>query len=128
MKILLVEDLPYVRVGIVNMLRRAGHEVEAAADGDEALRAYRNRLTPYDLVLTDRLHPGLEGIELAAKIRQMSPSQRIAFQTSGITASIERRIRRYGVSDIPCIRKPFRPAQLLAFIQSVGGKLHKVNE
>ena len=50
-------------------LTNGGYEVESASDGDEAFRLYRKR-GPYDLVLTDRHHPGMDGLDLAAAIRQ----------------------------------------------------------
>jgi len=124
MHILLVEDEPSVKAYVAATLHRAGHTVEAASDGDEALRIYRNRKKcGYDLVLTDRWHPGMDGIQLAATIRRMNPSQPIAFQTAGSTDSIvEERMATYGVNDLPRIEKPFRSEQLLRFIESVTEK------
>ena len=120
MNILLVEDDPSGKAYVAALLQRAGHTVEAASDGDEAFRIYRNRKCGYDLVLTDRWHPGMDGIELAAKIRKIDPLQRIAFQTAGSTDFIiEQRMATYGVSDLPRIKKPFRSEQLLRFIESV---------
>ena len=124
MKVLLVEDEPGVQAYVSAILRGGGYEVEAVADGDEALRVYRNRKSDYDLVLTDRSHPGMDGIELAATIRKINPSQLIAFQTAGSTDSIvEQRIATHEVSDIPRIEKPFRSEQLLRFIKSVTEKI-----
>ena len=120
MKILLIEDEPSVRAYVIAMLQQSGHEVTEVADGDKALRIYRDRKGTYDLVLTDRSHPGMDGIELAATIRKMNPSQPIAFQTGGDGDSVvKQRIEKYAVSDIPRILKPYRAEQLLRFIESV---------
>jgi CheY-like chemotaxis protein len=50
-------------------------------DGDEALRLYKKR-GPYDAVLTNIGHPGLDGIDLAKSIRTRNPNQRIGFVTA----------------------------------------------
>src|ERR1035438_8310767 len=52
---------------INNRIVQAGFELEFAFDGDEALACYRQQ-GPYDLVLTDFYHPGMNGIELARAI------------------------------------------------------------
>ena len=46
-------------------------------------RAQKGR-GPYDLVLTDRHHPGMDGLDLAAAIRQENPTQAIAFFTADV--------------------------------------------
>ena len=74
MKILVVEDEPGVKAYTTATLTNSGYEVESASDGDEAFRLYRKR-GPYDLVLTDRHHPGMDGLDLAAAIRQENPTQ-----------------------------------------------------
>src|SRR5215467_6067916 len=119
MRILLVEDNPYIQEFIIFVLRREGHEVEALENGDVALGVYKGRKSPYDLVLTDMGHPGMDGVELAASIRLIDPSQCIALQTGcadGIAAEL---IKTHGVSGIPRIGKPFSAEQLLRFVGSV---------
>jgi len=119
MRILLVEDEPVIQELIVAILSPEGHEVETLDNGDQALRAYSDRKCSYELVLTGVGHPGMDGVELAAKIRQLNPSQRIAFQTGNATDSavLDKR-KRYGVMDIPTIGKPFSKGQLLQLIES----------
>ena len=63
------------------LLVETGFELEFTMDGDEALARYRQS-RPYDLVLTDLYHPGLNGIELARAIRRENPSQAIAIFTA----------------------------------------------
>jgi CheY-like chemotaxis protein len=66
---------------INNRIVQAGFELEFAFDGDEALACYRQQ-GPYDLVLTDFYHPGMNGIELARAIRRKNPAQAIAMFTA----------------------------------------------
>ncbi len=73
MKILVVEDEPLIRLGLVSMVEEAGYDVIEAASADEAIR----RLEKTDdvrLVLTDVDMPGsMDGIRLAGYVRRRWP-------------------------------------------------------
>ena len=73
--ILLVEDDPTVCYFVERVLRNAGYYVGMAADGVSGLRLFRVR--PWDIVITDRTMPGMNGEELAATIRKEAPAQPI---------------------------------------------------
>ena len=73
-KILLVEDEKEIREIFGVMLTSAGHDVDSASDGNEALELHSKRGTYY-AVLTDILHPGPNGIELAESIQRKNPKQ-----------------------------------------------------
>jgi two-component system, cell cycle response regulator CpdR len=64
-RILLAEDDDSLRAFLVTNLNRAGHQVEAHGDGDSAWEALERGA--YDLLLTDIVMPGLDGIELARR-------------------------------------------------------------
>lgn len=66
-RILVVDDVPAVREGLVALLRTAGYDVEAAEGGVSALRALESRGA--DLVLTDLYMPDMSGWDLAHAIR-----------------------------------------------------------
>ena len=67
-----------------NQLTQDGFELEFVFDGDGAMAHYRQG-GPYDLVLTDLYHPGMDGVELARAIRRENPAQAIAVFTACIT-------------------------------------------
>ena len=69
-KILVVEDVAELRRALATALERAGYEVIAVPDGEEALRAFHS-LQP-DLALLDILLPGKSGVEVCERIREMS--------------------------------------------------------
>jgi CheY-like chemotaxis protein len=71
-RVLVVDDDPQVREGLVGVLQSLGMEVEAAASGQEALGLLA-RQRPVDLVLLDLLMPGLSGFEVLAQLRQKNP-------------------------------------------------------
>lgn len=77
--ILLAEDDSSLRSFLGRALERAGHDVRVCADGHEAERALEDG--PYDLLLTDIVMPGLDGIEVARIAAQRFPGMQIMFIT-----------------------------------------------
>jgi CheY-like chemotaxis protein len=67
MKVLVIEDSNDVAVVIQMLLKSAGHQAILASDGEAALAVCR-RMKP-DFVLTDIGLPGMDGYELAARLR-----------------------------------------------------------
>ncbi len=78
------------------ILRNQGYELVFAAGGDGALNAY-HREGPFDLVLTDFVHPGPNGYELAKAIRTANPKQAIAVITAGVFETEGDELRLLGV-------------------------------
>src|SRR5579871_3363271 len=70
-KILIVDDEPGVLLTSRAILQQEGYDVEAAANGAEAVEAIRQR--HYDLVLTDLKMPGIDGLGVLAEVRKRSP-------------------------------------------------------
>ena len=66
---------------LAKALKRAGHEVTSCADGDEGLAAFESKNDNYDLLLTDIVMPGIDGIELARRAAESVPSLKIMFIT-----------------------------------------------
>jgi two-component system, cell cycle response regulator CpdR len=78
-KILLAEDDDSMRGFLAAALRRAGHDVQDYADGEGALQALEREV--FDLLLTDIVMPGLDGIELARRGAELDPAMKIVFIT-----------------------------------------------
>lgn len=78
-RILLAEDEDSVRNFLVRALQRAGYEVVSCADGDSAVEALDDG--PFDLLLTDIVMPGADGIEVARLASQRQPGLKIMFIT-----------------------------------------------
>ncbi len=77
-RILLAEDDDSLRGFLARALERAGYEVTACADGDEAMLHLDE---PWDLLLTDIVMPGVDGIEVARQAAARQPDLRIMFIT-----------------------------------------------
>ena len=80
-KILIVDDEEDVRIALKQVLERAGYEVSVAATGNEGLDLMK-RETP-DLVITDVIMPGIDGIATARQIREKYRDTRIIVISGG---------------------------------------------
>lgn len=79
--ILYAEDDDSMRKFFEKALEKAGHHVIACADGERALRALKFADGAFDLLLTDIMMPGLDGVELAKQAEVLSPGIKIMFIT-----------------------------------------------
>ncbi|MEO5331635.1 MAG: response regulator [Magnetococcus sp. YQC-5] len=70
-RILIIEDDRQIREVLKQMLERAGYETDLAADGAEGLRCFRVR--PADMVITDILMPGKDGLETIDELTRDDP-------------------------------------------------------
>ena len=77
-RILLAEDDDSLRGFLARALERAGYDVVACADGDEAAAILDQ---DWDLLLTDIVMPGMDGIEVARQAAARHPGLRIMFIT-----------------------------------------------
>ena len=78
-RILLAEDDDSLRGFLARALEKAGYAVRVCADGEEAVEALSDG--PYDLLLTDIVMPGVDGIEVARLAAARTPDLRIMFIT-----------------------------------------------
>jgi HD-like signal output (HDOD) protein/CheY-like chemotaxis protein len=93
-RILFVDDEPNIRDGMRRMLRsmRNEWEMEFAESGDTALRTieeWQKAGTPFDVVVSDMRMPGMDGADLLAEVKNVSPdSVRLILSGHSDTASI----------------------------------------
>ena len=72
MKILVVDDIKYNGILVVTELKRSGHEVVFALSGMEALRELAAKRSNFDLVITDLMMPGMDGMALLKNTTNLS--------------------------------------------------------
>ena len=70
-RLLIVDDEPIQRESLGGFLMKQGYEVVLAADGESALAMIA--ASPFDLVITDGKMPGIDGLELVARARDIDP-------------------------------------------------------
>lgn len=78
-RILVAEDDPSVRQFVKRALAHAGYEVEAVADGLQALDALA--ASDFDLLISDIVMPGMDGIALALKVAKERPNLAVMLMT-----------------------------------------------
>lgn len=114
-QILLVEDNP-VNVKIATkFLKKWGAEVTLANNGREAVDAVHAET--YDIVLMDIRMPVLGGVEATTEIRTFNTAVPIVALTASTLAEVREEFMNIGFNGF--VTKPFRPAELLAEIQSL---------
>ncbi len=115
--ILVVEDEPAIQTLIAANLKRAGHGVVAALDGETALRRIHEALP--DLILLDWMLPGMSGLDLARRLRADARARQVPIIM--LTAKGDERDKVLGLESgaDDYVTKPFSPRELLARIQAV---------
>ncbi|HCI29474.1 MAG TPA: response regulator [Fervidobacterium sp.] len=79
-RILVVEDEPNMRLLVMEELMDAGYEVDEAEDGESALKKFAEKT--YDLVTIDIEMPGMDGLELAGKLREIRKETKLVLLTA----------------------------------------------
>jgi len=110
-RILLVDDDTGVREVAAAILREAGHAVVEAASGSEALNALALSAEAFDLLVADVVMPGMNGPELAERVRANWPSVRVLFMTGYAEIKL---LPRELWTDV--LSKPFQASELEARI------------
>jgi DNA-binding response OmpR family regulator len=115
MKILIVEDEPLLRDGLVDLLRGAGHAVDVVTDG---VTATKRGLDPtVDLILLDLMLPKLDGVEVCHRIRKARPGLPILMLTARGAEDDKVKGLKVGADDY--VTKPFGARELLARIEAL---------
>ena len=117
MRLLVVDDLEFMRALIRDILESGGHEVVAeAADGRQAL-LLRRAWKP-DLTLMDISMPRMDGLEALRRIKTEDPTAAVVMCSSlGDQEKILEAIR-HGAADY--VVKPFRKERLLSAVRKAG--------
>jgi CheY-like chemotaxis protein len=109
--ILVVEDEPAVLLAAIRTLGSNGYELLSESTPSAALDRIADRGIRIDLLLTDVVMPGLSGIELARRARELRPELRVVFM-SGYSHEV---ITRQGnvPTEAAIVQKPFTRRELL---------------
>jgi DNA-binding response OmpR family regulator len=114
-QIVVVEDEPAIRRGVVDALRMSGYGVAEAADGENGLEeAVRLGV---DLVLLDLLLPKRDGLDVLADLRKVRPTLPVIILTARGTEEDRVRGLKMGADDY--VVKPYSARELLARVEAV---------
>ncbi|QSQ14331.1 GGDEF domain-containing response regulator [Myxococcus landrumensis] len=107
--ILVVDDDLFFRQLASDMLARHGHRVVAVENGTQALEEAAR--TPFDLVITDVVMPGVDGFALTARLRERDPDQEVILVSHRLDVKGSEMALRSGAAD--CLAKPVDETDLV---------------
>ena len=113
--ILVVDDEPAVLTLCQRMLQSGGYGVVTASSGEAVLSAACNGQHSIDLALLDVMMPGMNGVELATRLRDAHSKLPIVLMTGYSIVEIKRIV---GEHPYRIIWKPFKTESLLAMIDN----------
>ncbi|TVP43946.1 MAG: DNA-binding response regulator [Gemmatimonadales bacterium] len=116
-RVLVVEDEPDIAALIAYQLTREGFRVETASTGDQALTAVGREIP--DLVVLDRMLPGLSGDEVLRALRQETATQSLPVLVLTAKREQEDRIQGLELGADDYLTKPFSPRELVLRVQSI---------
>ena len=115
MRLLVIEDERKIARIITESLKREKYAVDAAYDGEEGFNLADSQ--PYDLLIVDRMPPGLEGTEIVKKLRENGKNMPILFLTALSTTEDKTLGLDVGADDY--LTKPFAIDELLARVRAL---------
>jgi DNA-binding response OmpR family regulator len=122
-RVLVVEDEPDIAALIAYQLTREGFRVETAATGTDALSAV-SREVP-DLVVLDRMLPGLSGDEVLRTLRDESATKAIPILVLTARREQEDRISGFELGADDYLTKPFSPRELVLRVHAILRRIHE---
>lgn len=114
--ILLAEDDVSMCAFLSAALERAGHRVTVSYDGQQALSALEGPES-FDLLLTDIVMPGLDGIELSHKAMQKRPDLKVMFITGFAAVAMTASSQEFRNTRL--LSKPFHLNDLVKQVESL---------
>jgi two-component system, OmpR family, response regulator MprA len=112
---LVVDDDPRITELLRRILAYEGYSVTVAASGDEALKRTLER--PPDLIVLDIMLPGINGLEVARRLRAAGDNVPILMLTA--RDSIANRVEGFEIGADDYLIKPFAPEELLVRIKAL---------
>lgn len=119
--LLVIEDDADVRALIRRHLEKAGHSVTEAADGDTGLQLFR--ALPIDIVMTDIVMPGQDGLEIIRAVTELRPSTNIIAISGQMTQTGTLLNAAKALGACCVLRKPFTRQDLLRTVAECFGMI-----
>jgi hypothetical protein len=115
-RVLIADDNTDMREYLTNLLRDSGYHVSEAVDGQQALQAVRADVP--DLVVSDVMMPGIDGLQLVAALRSEPRTAAVPVLLLSARAGQEASIEGLQAGADDYLVKPFAAAELLARVRA----------
>ena len=117
-RILIVDDEIQIRTMLRRMFEREGYEVIDAPDGKVAMSLHREE--PADLIITDLVMPGTDGIETIIKLRKGFPEVKIiAMSGGGLVGGEDYLMMAKGLGAMRTFSKPIEREEMLKAVREL---------
>lgn len=124
MRVLLIEDDPDTAQYVINGLEEEGHTIDHSADGREGMTQAMGE--SYDVLIVDRMLPGLEGLAIVKTMRSAGCKVPIIFLTA--LGGVDDRVDGLDAGGDDYLVKPFAFSELLARINALSRRPHLKGE
>lgn len=113
-RILVVDDEERIRRLLKMYLEKEGYMIDEAEDGETALRLASN--TDYALILLDVMLPGIDGVEVCSRLRQVKATPVIMLTAKGEEMN---RVQGFEVGADDYVVKPFSPREVIYRVKAI---------
>jgi len=120
MRILVVEDDAETAAYVSNGLVEEGHTAETVVDGRDGLTQAMDEV--YDIIIIDRMLPGLDGLSLVRALRAVGRKVPVIFLTS--LGGVDDRVDGLNVGGDDYLVKPFAFSELMARVNALARRPH----
>ena len=117
MKLLMVEDNNSVSEMMAMFFKKENWDTHFAYDGEEAIEEFKTDVKSWDIVTLDLNLPKMDGMQVAAELRKLSPTVPIIMLTARDSESDQVLGLEMGADDY--VTKPFSPLTLIARIKAL---------
>jgi CheY-like chemotaxis protein len=118
-KIVVVDDEPVIAETVVEILKEEGFHAVSVSNGAAAIELAKTLLP--DIILSDVIMPGMNGIETAIRIREIVPACKIIlFSGQAATVDLLENARRQG-HRFEVLAKPISPDHLISVVRTTSG-------
>jgi CheY-like chemotaxis protein len=115
LRVLVVDDEQTITETLVEILNGEGFDAISASTGDGALSSAQSFVP--DVIISDVVMPGMNGVELGIQLRTLLPKCRIIlFSGQSATVDLLRDARKFG-HEFEIVAKPVKPESLIAMIR-----------
>jgi len=113
--ILIVDDEKNIRLTLSQALETLGAEVDTAANGEEALAKLKEK--EFGLILLDIRMPGMDGMEVLHRVREIRPDIRVIMITA--YGTVESAVEAMKLGAVDFLQKPFDPEEIRELVLRV---------